>query len=120
MTKYFFRRGSQITLSATAIIVLLAGCAALTPSSNTSDNAEVLVRKSPNDEREYRYLTLPNKLRVLLVSDPTTQKSAAALSVYRGSFHEPIERPLRRLALVSCHYAQRPNTTRDWIRRPTR
>lgn len=50
-------------------------------------------RKSPNDTREYRYLTLPNQLKVLLVSDPETDKSAAALSVYRGSFHEPNARP---------------------------
>ena len=28
--------------------------------------------KSPNDDREYRHITLPNKLQVLLVSDPTT------------------------------------------------
>ena len=49
-------------------------------------------RKSPNDQRSYRHLTLGNKLQVLLVSDPETDKSAAALSVYRGSFHDPDHR----------------------------
>lgn len=53
----------------------------------------VLVRKSPNDSRQYRYLTLPNKMRVLLVSDPETDKAAASMAVYRGSFHEPENRP---------------------------
>lgn len=55
--------------------------------------APVTPRKSPNDDRDYRYLVLPNQLKVLLVSDPNTDKSAAALSVYRGSFHEPDSRP---------------------------
>ena len=49
--------------------------------------ATIEPRQSPNDQRSYRYLTLSNKLQVLLVSDPATDKSAAALSVYRGSFH---------------------------------
>lgn len=53
----------------------------------------VEVKKSPNDSRDYRYLTLPNALRILLVSDPDTDKSAAAMAVYRGSFHEPEDRP---------------------------
>lgn len=59
----------------------------------SSQITTVEMRKSPNDNREYRYLELPNKLRVVLVSDLTTEKTAAALAVYRGSFHEPTERP---------------------------
>ncbi|ETN72380.1 hypothetical protein NECAME_18889, partial [Necator americanus] len=39
------------------------------------------IYKSPEDQREYRGLELTNGLRVLLVSDPTTDKSAAALDV---------------------------------------
>lgn len=62
------------------------------PRSLTNDTTAATLRKSPNDDREYRYLTLDNKLRVLLVSDPATDKSAAALSVYRGTFHEPKNR----------------------------
>jgi secreted Zn-dependent insulinase-like peptidase len=72
----------------------LAGCQQA-PSDTRSTAAElnpIDVRKSPNDNRNYRYLTLENKLRVLLVSDPTTDKSAAALAVYRGSFHEPADK----------------------------
>ena len=62
-------------------------------AKSTPAMVTVSPRKSPNDTREYRYLTLPNQLKVLLVSDPETDKSAAALSVYRGSFHEPNARP---------------------------
>ncbi len=53
----------------------------------------VEVIKSPNDPRAYRYLTLENGLRVLLVSDPQTDKAAASLVVFRGSYHEPPEYP---------------------------
>ena len=73
------------------LLTVLASCTS--PPLNTSTDDGVVVRKSPNDDRDYRYLTLDNELRVLLVSDPTTEKSAAALSVYRGSFHEPEDHP---------------------------
>ena len=81
--------------------VLLSGCqqaATVTQSGEAAQEAGgtvayVTPRKSPNDRRDYRYLTLDNQLKVLLVSDPETDKSAAALSVYRGSFHEPDSRP---------------------------
>ncbi|KAK6060676.1 peptidase, M16 family [Cooperia oncophora] len=45
--------------------------------------------KSPSDQREYRGLELTNGLRVLLVSDPTTDKSAAAMDVNVGSLMDP-------------------------------
>lgn len=47
---------------------------------------------SPNDTNQYRYLTLSNNLRVLLIHDPDAQKSAAALAVNVGHFDDPIER----------------------------
>ena len=40
--------------------------------------------KSSNDKREYRGLLLTNKMKVLLISDPTTDKSAASLNVNIG------------------------------------
>jgi len=63
----------------------------ITPAQTTQDTS-VELRKSPNDPRAYRYLELPNDLRVVLVSDPSTEKSAAALAVFRGSQHEPSNR----------------------------
>ncbi|GIS19276.1 MAG: hypothetical protein CM15mP120_11920 [Pseudomonadota bacterium] len=63
------------------------------PTASTPAAETVTVRKSPNDHRDYRYLVLQNKLKVLLVSDTKADQAAAALSVYRGSFHEPQDRP---------------------------
>lgn len=41
------------------------------------------------DLRQYRHITLPNKLEALLISDPQTDKSAAALDVRVGSLFDP-------------------------------
>lgn len=45
------------------------------------------------DRRGYRALTLDNGIRVMLVSDPESDKAAASLSVERGSFDEPADIP---------------------------
>ncbi|MFK7913205.1 MAG: insulinase family protein [Pseudomonadales bacterium] len=90
-TRHARRLAGRLALACCALV--LAGCTATdgqAPETQTSDGALV---KSPNDSREYRYLTLSNKMQVLLVSDPQTDKSAASLVVQRGSFHEPKERP---------------------------
>lgn len=42
------------------------------------------IEKSPNDKKEYRGLILSNEMKVLLISDSTTDKSAAALDVQVG------------------------------------
>lgn len=41
--------------------------------------------KSQNDDRLYRGLVLANKMKVLLISDPTTDKSAVAMDVNTGN-----------------------------------
>lgn len=41
--------------------------------------------KSAGDNRQYRGLELSNHLKVLLVSDPTTDKSAAAMDINIGN-----------------------------------
>lgn len=48
--------------------------------------------KSPNDPRLYQAFTLENQLRVLLISDPATDKAAAALDVHVGSDSDPDDR----------------------------
>ncbi len=42
----------------------------------TTAVSAVEVSKSPNDDRQYEYLELPNRMRVLLVSDPGAGKPA--------------------------------------------
>ncbi|KKO43976.1 peptidase M16 [Arsukibacterium ikkense] len=80
-------------ISAVAIAVL-TGCA----TERTSVTAEQRVQQqvagqilvSPNDERAYKTLVLPNQLEVILVSDATTEKSAASLSVGVGLLQDPM------------------------------
>src|SRR5690606_3323148 len=51
------------------------------------------VIKGQQDPRNYRYVVLANKLRVLLISDPAAEKAAAALDVFVGHNQNPPERP---------------------------
>ncbi len=51
--------------------------------------AAVTPVKSPNDSNDYRYLTLENGLRVLLVSSPDSDKAAASLNITVGSGDDP-------------------------------
>ncbi|XP_055018811.1 insulin-degrading enzyme isoform X2 [Boleophthalmus pectinirostris] len=45
--------------------------------------------RSPEDKREYRALEFTNGLKAMLISDPTTDKSSAALDVHIGSLSDP-------------------------------
>jgi secreted Zn-dependent insulinase-like peptidase len=40
--------------------------------------------QSKSDKRQYKFITLPNSLKCLLVSDPEADKSAASLDVHVG------------------------------------
>ncbi|HEX5792225.1 MAG TPA: insulinase family protein, partial [Rheinheimera sp.] len=54
------------------------------------ENSQIL--QSPNDDRQYQYLTLANGLAVLLVHQADSEKSAAALTVNVGHFDDPVDR----------------------------
>lgn len=45
--------------------------------------------QSSNDKKKYRSITLTNKLRVLLIENTESTKSAAALAVNAGHFNDP-------------------------------
>jgi insulysin len=67
-------------------------------TTNKMDNSSNLIIrrveniiKSQEDKRLYRGLELSNHMKVLLVSDPTTDKSAAALDVNVGYMSDPRE-----------------------------
>lgn len=66
--------------------LLLSAC-----SNVPVSNQEELITSS-NDARQYRSLVLPNQLRVLLISDATTDKAAAALDINVGSSANPKNR----------------------------
>jgi len=97
MTHCFPNRHRRL-VCVTLALTLVAGCATSQPAvepitTDPTATESVAVKKSPNDTRDYRYLVLPNQLRVLLVSDPSTDRAAASLTVLRGSYHEPPEYP---------------------------
>lgn len=50
------------------------------------------VKKSPNDIKQYKTITLSNGLNALLVHNPESNKSAAALAVNVGHFDDPVHR----------------------------
>jgi len=62
-------------------------------SESVKKRVEEAITKSAGDKRAYRHLTLGNDLQVLLVSDPTTDKSAASLDVQIGSMSDPWDIP---------------------------
>ncbi|BGP54049.1 hypothetical protein JCM8202_003048 [Rhodotorula sphaerocarpa] len=51
------------------------------------------VEQSPNDDRLYRLIMLENGLEALLVSDPKTDKAAAAMDVKVGHLSDPEDLP---------------------------
>ncbi|KAG2422783.1 hypothetical protein HXX76_015803 [Chlamydomonas incerta] len=72
----------------------------LDPADNPADVAPIdglpataKLVKPANDDMEYRYLRLPNALRVLLISDPTADKAGAAMDVCVGSLSDPAAFP---------------------------
>ena len=68
------------------LLLCLAACATLPEAGRQPV-------KGDSDARDYRYLQLDNGLRVLLVSDPSTDLAAASLDVHAGSGNDPVQRP---------------------------
>lgn len=84
---FFMLRCDRALLCVVAL--LLVACA----ESEQVTHASSAVVVSPNDERAYRLVQLENELEVMLVSDPTAEKSAAALSVGLGAASDPSDYP---------------------------
>ncbi len=71
-----------------SLLALFLGACVSEPQQATLAQGHTVI-KSENDSRDYEYLVLPNKLRVLLVSDPEADKAAAAMTVGVGSVSNP-------------------------------
>ena len=86
----------QIAIAAVALIVVagVGGGWWYWSSSQPEDPAAVeqAIIQAQTDQRDYQYLQLANGLKALLVSDPSTDKSAAALAVNIGAYADPKER----------------------------
>lgn len=76
---------------ATKPVEPVANAAAVVRTADVVNNA--VIRKSPNDDRIYAALLLPNQLQVVLVSDPSLESSAASLAVGVGSAQDPDVQP---------------------------
>jgi insulysin len=90
-TKFALVRCGQI-LALIAALSLIGACQHPAPSASAASTAATTIATSDSDHRSYRYLELPNHLRVLLISAPNTDKAAAALDVNVGSRQDPAER----------------------------
>jgi hypothetical protein len=100
------RRAEQHAIGQTAAAAAPGAAAVMAPASadsskraaDTGGGAQVKKRfgeviKSESDNRQYRAVVLKNNLKVMLVSDPTTDKAAAAMDVHIGSLTDPWELP---------------------------
>ena len=89
-------RLTKLVLAAVGTLSLMAvvGCATQSTSESqattevSAPEPEIVIVKSPNDVRSYRYLRLPNQLTAILVHKPEPGKDGAALAVARGSNHD--------------------------------
>ncbi|MFC0445642.1 insulinase family protein [Pseudidiomarina halophila] len=84
-----------LVLASAMSLALLVGCGSQTNTIAETTTAvhqptNEAVIKSPNDDRAYKTVILPNGLEVMLISDPQTEKSAASLSVGVGLLHDPM------------------------------
>lgn len=64
------------------------------PTSFAAENWQLItdnIQKSQRDDRQYRAISLDNKMTVLLVSDQQAVKSLAALALPVGSLQDPIQ-----------------------------
>jgi len=75
------------------VLILMASLGSCGESTPDADERETGVVISPNDDRAYALVELANGLEVMLVSDPTVEKSAAALSVGLGAAADPDDYP---------------------------
>jgi secreted Zn-dependent insulinase-like peptidase len=76
------------------VLVLLAACTQQAVDKEVGEEPAYPLTpvQSPNDDKSYRYIKLDNGLRAVLVSDPSSKKSAASLDVYIGSASNPSDR----------------------------
>ncbi len=84
---------AAITIAGVVGMVAIGGCS-MPVEREIAPPATYLghVIKSPADTRDYRHLTLDSGLKVLLISDPDTDKAAAAVDVGVGSYNDPDNR----------------------------
>lgn len=105
-------------LPSTALFALFVAIFAATPA--VAATASII--KSQSDPRAYRALVLENGMKVVLVSDPDTDKAAASLSVDIGSGANPKDRAglahfLEHMLFLGTDKYPQPGEYKDFISR---
>ncbi len=80
---------SKLIFSIYIALLCVATTTSCTPAPIETSLQQAAIHKSPNDKRNYYNLILDNGLSVMLISDPETDKAAAALDVNTGSGNDP-------------------------------
>jgi insulysin len=116
MTRATTRSSSSAALASTALGLLLTAGGLLGPLSASA------VIKSESDPRNYRALILENGMKVMLVSDPATDKASASLSVDIGSSANPPDRAglahfLEHMLFLGTEKYPEPGEYKDFISR---
>ncbi len=75
-----------------SILILFFIATASIKSIASANDTQQQILKGSIDDRRYQHLVLDNKLRVILISDPSADKAAASLDVNVGSYHDPVDR----------------------------
>lgn len=78
----FLRQGPKPLLLLVLASLFCVACASVPPEAEQP-------LQSANDDYQYRLLSLPNAMQVLLISDPDATKAAASLDVQVGSGDNP-------------------------------
>lgn len=109
-------------LASMLVFTLLSSCTTAPPAiQEKAVSKATQIIKSPNDDRDYRYLELSNRLKVVLISDPGADKAAASLSVFRGNFDDPLDRPglahfLEHMLFIGTEKYPEPDAYHSYIR----
>ncbi|MEI5637501.1 MULTISPECIES: insulinase family protein [unclassified Pseudoalteromonas] len=83
----------KLFVISTLAVAVMSGCSSTGQLQAPAVESQFLANElvvSPSDDRQYQTLKLENGIDVILVSDPSVSKSAAALSVGVGLLHDPM------------------------------
>ncbi len=74
------------------LALVLVACNTNSPVTEAPAKNPAAITQSPNDQRRYEFFELPNRLQVLVISDPDVKKAAVSLNVATGSQDDPADR----------------------------
>lgn len=89
MNNKFILKTLTLAMLGCGVALQLSACSSAASSTTLQQQVATTIQISPNDQRQYQHIRLANQLDVVLISDPTAEKSAAALSVDVGWLNDP-------------------------------